>query len=85
VRRFTRGESIEEGGDQLRDNAWLVQAARADYPARVVAYDRDDLIIGIQTMEGDVREGGRTGEARVARSSDGGRWFRDPAAERRRR
>jgi hypothetical protein len=73
----------------LRDNAWLVQAARADYPVRIAAYDRDDRIIGIQTMEGDGHtskpvgewrtvlsvpdEKGRMGEVRVARSSDGGR------------
>jgi len=35
----------------LRDNAWLTRAARADYPIRVVAYDREDRIIGIQTMD----------------------------------
>jgi hypothetical protein len=34
----------------LRDNAWLVQAARAAHPVRVVAYDRDDRIIGIQDI-----------------------------------
>jgi len=34
----------------LRDNAWAIRAARADRPYRVVAYDRQGLIIGIQDM-----------------------------------
>ncbi len=34
----------------LRDNALLTQAAHADYPIRVVVYDREDRIIGIQTL-----------------------------------
>ena len=34
----------------LRDNAWAIQAARADRPYRVVAYDREGRIIGIQDM-----------------------------------
>jgi hypothetical protein len=35
----------------LRDNAWVMQVARADYPIRVVAYDSEGRIIGIQTIE----------------------------------
>jgi len=34
----------------LRDNAWAIRAARADRPYRVVAYDREGRIIGIQDM-----------------------------------
>jgi hypothetical protein len=34
----------------LHDNAWAIQAARADRPYRVVAYDRQGRIIGIQDM-----------------------------------
>jgi hypothetical protein len=75
----------------LRDNAWLVQAARAAYPVRIVAYDRDDRIIGIQDMGGDERRtrpvgtwrtvltvpghGGDLARMRVASSSDGGRCY----------
>ncbi len=36
----------------LRDNAWLIQAARAKYPVRVVAYDADGRVIGVDTLEG---------------------------------
>jgi hypothetical protein len=35
----------------LRDNAWLAQAARTEYPVRVFAYDQKDLIIGIRTID----------------------------------
>ena len=34
----------------LHDNAWAIQAARADRPYRVVAYDQEGRIIGIQDM-----------------------------------
>lgn len=34
----------------LRDNAWLIQAARADYPPRIVAYDQAGQVIGIETF-----------------------------------
>jgi hypothetical protein len=36
----------------LHDNAWAIQAARAARPYRVVAYDREGRIIGIQDMGG---------------------------------
>jgi hypothetical protein len=36
----------------LHDNAWAIQAARADRPYRVVAYDHEGRIIGIQDMGG---------------------------------
>lgn len=52
--RARRAASVGTGETQpilLRDNARLAQVARADYPVRVVAYDRDDRIIGIQTMD----------------------------------
>jgi hypothetical protein len=35
----------------LRDNAWLVRVASGDYPLRLVAYDRDGRIVGIQTEQ----------------------------------
>ena len=35
----------------LRDNAFLVQAARPKYPARLVAYDRQGRVIGVQTFQ----------------------------------
>lgn len=34
----------------LRDNVFVTQIARTDYPARIVAFDRDQRIIGIQTI-----------------------------------
>lgn len=34
----------------LRDNAWLIQAARADYPVRIVAYDQAGHVIGIEAF-----------------------------------
>ncbi|MCZ7588690.1 MAG: hypothetical protein M5U27_07505 [Gaiella sp.] len=34
----------------LHDNAWAIRAARADRPYRVVAYDREGRIIGIQDI-----------------------------------
>ena len=34
----------------VRDNAFVTQVARSDYPARIVAYDHDHRIIGIQTI-----------------------------------
>jgi len=37
----------------LADNAFIVQAARAKYPIRLVAYDAAGQIIGIETREGD--------------------------------
>ena len=38
----------------LHDNGYFVEAARADYPLRLVAYDSDGLVIGITTLKGDV-------------------------------
>jgi hypothetical protein len=35
----------------LRDGAFLVQAARPKYPARLVAYDRQGRVVGIQTFQ----------------------------------
>jgi hypothetical protein len=37
----------------LSDNAWLIQAARADYPVRIVAYDKAGHVIGVDTPAGD--------------------------------
>jgi hypothetical protein len=75
----------------LRDNAWVVQAARADHPVRVVAYDSEDRIIGIQDLGGEARIGRPVGEwrtiltvpdrdgqlarVRIAASTDGGRCY----------
>ena len=59
----------------LRDNAWAIQAARADRPYRVVAYDRERRIIGIQDMgDKDARRPRPAGEWRTlltARDSRG--------------
>jgi hypothetical protein len=35
----------------LRDNAWLVRVASGDYPLRLVAYDRDGRVIGIEAEQ----------------------------------
>src|SRR5439155_365559 len=37
----------------LHDNAYMTRVARADFPARFVAYDRDGRVIGIQTFTDD--------------------------------
>ena len=37
----------------LHDNAYMTRVARADFPARFVAYDRDGRVIGIQTFADD--------------------------------
>ena len=36
----------------LRDNATIFRIPRAKFPARVVAYDRDGRVIGVQTIQG---------------------------------
>jgi hypothetical protein len=41
----------------LRDNAFLVQAARAKYPVRLVAYDDDGLVVAVDTLPGDAAAG----------------------------
>ncbi len=43
----------------LRDNAYSVRLARAAFPVRLVAYDADDRVIGMQVLEED----GMTGPA----------------------
>jgi hypothetical protein len=37
----------------LRDNAYIARAARAAFPARLVAFDKDGKVIGVQTFEND--------------------------------
>jgi hypothetical protein len=37
----------------LRDNAWLVRVASGDYPLRLVAYDREGRVIGIDAYQSD--------------------------------
>jgi hypothetical protein len=37
----------------LRDNAWLVRVASGDYPLRLVAYDREGRVIGIEMQQSD--------------------------------
>ena len=37
----------------LRDNAWLVRVASDDYPLRLVAYDREGRVIGIDAYRSD--------------------------------
>jgi hypothetical protein len=41
----------------LRDNAFLVEAARAKYPLRLVAYDVDGRIVAVETFLGDAATG----------------------------
>lgn len=41
----------------LQDNAWLIPVPRGKYPVRVVAYDSDDRVIGIQTRRSDITGG----------------------------
>lgn len=37
----------------LRDNAYVARVARSDFPIRLVAYDRERRVIGIQTFASD--------------------------------
>lgn len=37
----------------LRDNAYIARAARAAFPVRLVAFDKDGKVIGVQTFEND--------------------------------
>ena len=37
----------------LRDNAWLVRVASGDYPLRLVAYDHEGRVIGIDAYQSD--------------------------------
>ena len=37
----------------LRDNAYIARVARAAFPARLVAFDKDGKVIGVQTFEND--------------------------------
>jgi hypothetical protein len=39
---------------QLRDNVWLARVARRDLPGRLVAFDRDGRVIGLQTVRDDL-------------------------------
>jgi hypothetical protein len=41
----------------LRDNAWLIPVPRGKYPVRLVAYDSDDKVIGIETRRSDITGG----------------------------
>ena len=59
----------------LRDNAWAIQAARADRPYRVVAYDREGRIIGIQDM-GDNGRPRCQARRRLAHAAHGARRAR---------
>jgi hypothetical protein len=62
----------------LRHNAFVVQTARAKYPIRVVAYDRDGRVIGIETRGGDAatdsgpRPAGEWRTALTVRDESGG-------------
>ena len=74
----------------MRDNVWLTQVARADYPVRVVGYDSNDLIIGIEDFGVEHPHAKPVGKwrtilavqglhgvarLRVARSTEGGRCY----------
>ncbi len=73
----------------LRDNVWLTQVARADYPLRIVAHDTDDLIIGIEDFGVEhprprpvgkwrtitIQSEHGVASLRIARSDKGGRCF----------
>jgi hypothetical protein len=45
-----RGGTVEV---PLRDNAWLVRVASGDYPLRLVAFDREGRVIGIDAYQSD--------------------------------
>lgn len=75
----------------LKDNVFFAQAARAKFPARVVAYDSLGAVVGVQTFDAErgarpipgkerviLRVEGRSSTAvvRVAPSTDGGRCWR---------
>lgn len=51
----TRMELFLATGDRrpvpLRDNAFAIRAPRAKFPVRVVAYDADGLVVGVQTWK----------------------------------
>jgi hypothetical protein len=54
----------------MRNNAYAVEASRAKYPLRLVAYDAADRVIGVKTLRGDA------GVFRVLRPRPGARWRR---------
>lgn len=75
----------------LKDNVFFAQAARARFPARLVAYDALGAVIGVQTFDAErgarpipskervvlmVEGRGSTAILRVAPSTDGGRCWR---------
>jgi hypothetical protein len=47
----------------LKDNAFVIQAERSSFPARLVAYDRNRLVIGVDTFRTDA---GSTGPPTVS-------------------
>jgi hypothetical protein len=49
----------------LTDNAYLVQIARADFPARLVAYDRAGRIVGNVLTPSDTNTGGNPARGRA--------------------
>jgi len=42
------GESVAV---PLKDNAFVVEAARSKYPFRLVAYDSAGIIVGVKTIQ----------------------------------
>jgi hypothetical protein len=44
-------------GVPLHDNGYITSAVKADYPLRIVAYDSEGRIIGVETLQGDSRRG----------------------------
>jgi hypothetical protein len=58
----------------LRDNVFLIEAARTKFPVRLVAYDDDGQIISVETLESALGEGGPTairGKQRIAMKVEG--------------
>jgi hypothetical protein len=58
----------------LRDNVFLIEAARTKFPVRLVAYDDDGEIIWLETLESALGEGGPTavrGKQKIALKVDG--------------
>jgi hypothetical protein len=58
----------------LRDNVFVVQAARTKFPVRLVAYDEDEKIIWVETLKSALGESGPTavrGKQRIALKVEG--------------
>jgi len=76
IKVFLGSGAVLDAG--LHDNAYLARIARSDYPIRIVAYDQDGRVIGLETVENDGMSSPAPAEARksvheIARvNADGG-------------